>query len=141
MRIVQDDVEEAKFQMAPMIDMVFLLLIFFMCASSVSQNRTKKLEMPVATKGVVPKDRPDRWTVNILADGTFFSGDKVTTIDDLKVEMAGRLKAEPKTKVYVRADANAKHKEVKKVLTAMAAIGVDDFIFGVYTPGEPEAVP
>jgi len=141
MRIVQDDVEEAKFQMVPMIDMVFLLLIFFMCASSVSQNRTKKLEMPVATKGVVPKDRPDRWTVNILADGTFFSGDKVTTIDDLKIEMAGRLKAEPKTKVYVRADANAKHKEVKKVLTAMAAIGVDDFIFGVYTPGETEAVP
>ncbi len=141
MRIVQDDVEEAKFQMAPMIDMVFLLLIFFMCASSVSQNRTKKLEMPVATKGVVPKERPDRWTVNILADGTFFSGDKVTTIGDLKIEMAGRLKAEPKTKVYVRADANAKHKEVKKVLTAMAAIGVDDFIFGVYTPGEADAVP
>jgi biopolymer transport protein ExbD len=39
----------------------------------------------------------------------------------------------------VRADANAKHKEVKKILNAMASIGVDDFIFGVYTPTESEA--
>lgn len=141
MRFVNEETEEAKFQMAPMIDMVFLLLIFFMCASSISQNRTKKLEMPVATKGVVPKERPDRWTVNILEDGSLFSGDRPTTIDELKEEVASRLKEEPKTKIYVRADAGAKHKAVKKVLTTMAGIGVDDFIFGVYTPGETEAVP
>jgi biopolymer transport protein ExbD len=139
MRFVQEEAEEAKFQMAPMIDMVFLLLIFFMCASSISQNRTMKMEMPVASKGVVPKERPDRWTVNILADGSIFSGDKASTIDELKAEVTERLKSEPKTKVYVRADANAKHKEVKKILNAMASIGVDDFIFGVYTPTESEA--
>mgnify|MGYP000863709064 CR=1 FL=1 len=139
MRFVHEEAEEAKFQMAPMIDMVFLLLIFFMCASSISQNRTMKMEMPVASKGVVPKERPDRWTVNILADGSIFSGDRAATLDELKAEVTDRLKSEPKTKVYVRADANAKHKEVKKVLTAMAGIGVDDFIFGVYTPTEAEA--
>ena len=139
MRFVHESPEEAKFQMAPMIDMVFLLLIFFMCASSISQNRTKKLEMPFASKGVVPKERPDRWTVNILADGSLYSGDRPATIDELKAEVQDRLKTEPKTKVYVRADANVHHKEVKKLLNAMASIGVDDFIFGVYTPSEPGA--
>lgn len=141
MRLVHESPEEAKFQMAPMIDMVFLLLIFFMCASSISQNRALKLELPTASKGVVPKERPDRWTVNILADGSLFSGDRPATIDDLKAEVQRRLAEVPATKVYLRADADTPHKEIKKVLNAMASIGVDDFIFAVYTPSENEASP
>ncbi len=111
-----------------------------MCASSISQNRAKQLELPVASKGVVPKDRPDRWTVNILADGSLFSGDQPATVDDLKAAVQDRLKASPGTKIYLRADANAEHKHIKKVLNAMASIGVDDFIFGVFAP-EPGGAP
>ncbi len=139
MRFVHETPEEAKFQMAPMIDMVFLLLVFFMCASSISQNRAKQLELPVATKGVVPKDRPDRWTVNILADGSLFSGERPTTIEELKAEVQERLREVPHTKVYVRADANVEHRHVKKVLNAMASIGVDDFIFAVFAPESKES--
>jgi biopolymer transport protein ExbD len=127
--------EEIGFQMAPMIDMVFLLLIFFMCASTLSQKqRAVKLEIPIASKGVVPKDRPDRWIVNILADGTLLSGAAEVTLDQLKAMVVERVKVEPGVKIYLRADANAKHKDVKKVMNAMASAGIDDFIFGVYTP-------
>ncbi len=134
MRVPAFGEEEAKFQMAPMIDMVFLLLVFFMCASTLSQKQAVKLEMPIASKGVVPKDRPDRWIVNILADGTILSGATEVTIDQLKALVTERVKAEPGVKIYLRADANAKHKEIKRVMNAMAAAGIDDFIFGVYTP-------
>ncbi len=141
MRIVREGPEEAKFQMAPMIDMVFLLLIFFMCASSISQTRTLKLELPTATKGVVPKERPDRWTVNVFADGSLYSGDRPVTVDDLKAEVQQRLRETPSTKIYLRADANAEHRHIKKVLNAMAAIGVDDFIFAVFNPSETGGEP
>jgi len=134
MRVPPAGEEEAKFQMAPMIDMVFLLLVFFMCASTLSQKQAAKIEMPVASKGVVPKDRPDRWIVNITADGTIMSGQAEIEIEELKAMVAERVKADPNTKIYLRADANAKHKEVKRVMGAMAAAGIDDFIFGVYTP-------
>ena len=50
--------------------------------------------------------------------------------------VAARAKEDPSLKVYLRADANASHKHVKKVMAAMAEVGVDDFIFGVYTPSE-----
>lgn len=138
MRVPPMAEEEAKFQMAPMIDMVFLLLVFFMCASTLSQKQAAKIEMPVASKGVVPKDRPDRWIVNIMADGAIMSGQTVVEVDQLKAMVAERLKTDPNTKIYLRADANAKHKEVKKVMGAMAAAGIDDFIFGVYTPSSAQ---
>lgn len=135
MHIVIDEKDETKLQMAPMIDMVFLLIIFFMTASHLSANKSMDLDIPVATHGVVPRDRPDRWTVNVMADGTIFSGQTQVTADELKGMVSERLKSEPDLKVYLRADKATPHKKVKSVMGAMAEAGVGDFIFGVFAPG------
>jgi len=132
MKIDLGQKEEASFQMAPMIDMVFLLLVFFMMASRMAQRQNIPLEIPDATKAVVPKERPNRWVINITKDGDLYSGDKPTTLKDLEVLVKTRLKADPKTKIYLRADKDTKHKEVKKVMATMAKAGVSDFIFGVF---------
>ena len=134
MRPPHQEPEEAKFAMAPMIDMVFLLLVFFMCASHLSQSERLTLEIPTASKGVIPKERPDRWVVNIDTNGTVYSGPKAVSIDELRSQLAARVKENPNTKVYIRADGEARHREVKKVMAAMAEAGIDDLIFGVYTP-------
>ncbi len=136
MKIELGEQEEPKFAMAPMIDMVFLLLVFFMCASHLSQTQNIPLEVPTAAKAVVPKERPDRWVVNIQEDGSLFSGNTPTVLDDLTAHVKARVQENPDLKVYLRADANAPHKEVKKVMNAMAEIGIDNFIFGVYIPSE-----
>ncbi|NLL83123.1 MAG: biopolymer transporter ExbD [Lentisphaerae bacterium] len=136
MRIILEDKDETKIQMAPMIDMVFLLIIFFMTASHLSAHKSKNLDIPVATHGVIPKERPDRWTVNIEADGTIFSGQDHVTISELKQMVTDRLQTEPELKVYLRADKITPHREVKSVMRAMAEAGVGDFIFGVFTPGD-----
>ena len=128
------DDEEPAFQMAPMIDMVFLLLIFFMCASHLSQQQNIPLEIPTASRAVVPSERPDRWVVNVTRDGTLYSGEQPVLLDELGTLVKARLAENPATKVYLRADANCEHKVVKKVMNAMAQVGVDDFIFGVYIP-------
>ena len=135
MHIAMEEKEETKVQMAPMIDMVFLLIVFFMTASHLSANKSKDLDIPVATHGVVPRDRPDRWTVNIMADGSIFSGQTSVTADDLKAMVIERRKSEPDIKVYLRADKKTPHKDVKSVMSAMAEAGVGDFIFGVFSPG------
>jgi len=135
MHIPMEEKEETKLQMAPMIDMVFLLIIFFMTASHLSANKSKDLDIPIATHGVVPRDRPDRWTVNIMTDGSVFSGQIPVTVDDLKAMVVERRKSEPDIKVYLRADKKTPHKDVKSVMTAMAEAGVGDFIFGVFSPG------
>ena len=131
---IQED--EPKFAMAPMIDMVFLLLVFFMCASHLSHKQNIPLEVPTASKAVVPDERPNRWVVNITQEGNLFSGEQGVTLDTLALEIRKRLGDTPNLKVYIRADANAPHKEVKKVMTELADVGIDEFIFGVYVPSE-----
>lgn len=136
MLIPMEEKEETKIQMAPMIDMVFLLIIFFMTASHLSSSKSLTLDIPTADKGVIPKDRPNRWTVNVLKDGSIFSGQHPVTVDELKQLVMERVHADPELKVYLRADKATPHKNVKAVMQAMAAAGVGDFIFGVYTGGK-----
>ena len=132
---VQDQ-EEAKFAMAPMIDIVFLLLVFFMCTSTLSAKAGKRMNLALASKGVVPKERADRYVVNIMADGSLFSGDDPVELSALP-ELVRQFRAtRPAAAVYLRADSMAPYREVRKVMASMAAAGVDDFVFGVYTPGE-----
>jgi biopolymer transport protein ExbD len=133
MKIPIEDKEETKLQMAPMIDMVFLLIIFFMCASHLSSSQSLTINIPTAAHGVVPKERPDRWVVNVMEDGTVFSGTAPVSIEDLGKLVAARVKQDPRTTVYLRADARTPHKQVRKVMGAMAQAGVDDFVFGVYS--------
>jgi biopolymer transport protein ExbD len=130
-----EEKEETKVQMAPMIDMVFLLIIFFMTASHLSASKSKMLDIPLADRGVIPKDRPDRWTVNITADGSIFSGQEPVDVDLLKRMVAERVKQDPNMKVYLRADKVTPHKKVRSVMRAMAEAGVGDFIFGVLSAG------
>jgi biopolymer transport protein ExbD len=135
MRIPMEEKEETKVQMAPLIDMVFLLIIFFMTSSHLSAYKSINLDIPIANSGLIPKERPDRWTVNILKDGKIFSGQDPVTVEQLKKMVAERVKGDPNMSVYLRADKNTPHKEVKAVMYAMAEAGVGNFIFGVFAPG------
>ena len=139
---IPEVVEETKLQMAPMIDLVFLLIIFFMTASHLSSSQNVRLEMPEASKGAIPKERPDRWTVNVMKDGAIYSGSQlIADVDELRLIVAARVKTDPNVKAYIRADKQAPHKYVKKVMGAMAAAGIGDFIFGVYSTSPGEGAP
>jgi biopolymer transport protein ExbD len=132
MKINLGQKEEAKFEMAPMIDMVFLLLVFFMMASQMAQIQNIKMEIPEATKSVVPKERPNRWIVNITKDGHIFEGERPIELSELSSRVKKQIEINPETKIYLRADKATKHKDVKKVMTEMAKAGVSDFIFATF---------
>jgi len=68
--------DEVSFQLAPMIDMTFLLLIFFMVTSKLSKEQIKMdIRLPVASAAVLPKDLGNRDLLNIDAEGRYFIGD------------------------------------------------------------------
>ena len=142
MKIELLDQEEPAFQMAPMIDMVFLLLVFFMCASQMSQKQNLPMKIPTASRAVVPKDRPHRWVVNVTEKGDLYSGDKAIKLADLATQVKKRLAAVPDLQVYIRGDQECEHRHVKKVMNRLAEVGIDSYIFGVYIPtAEQEVVP
>ena len=141
MKIPLDNEEEAKFEMAPMIDMVFLLLIFFMIASRMSVLQNIELEIPTATKAAVPKERPQRFVVNITDAGIVHAGaealgasDSPDVLGELRDMIKDQKETFPELRVYLRADQMTDHVHVKRVMNIMAEAGVDDFIFGAFIP-------
>ena len=87
-----DDDEDIN--MAPMIDMVFLLLIFFMVASHMIKIDKTPVELPQASSSVVPEKISDRTFITIRSSDTvceeveFFMNLKNTTIEDIQTKIS-----------------------------------------------------
>jgi len=132
---------EDEVNMAPMIDMVFLLLIFFMVASHMSKMDRTPVELPVADKSTVPENARGRQLITIRsADTTGEEVDILMNLNQVEVDQIApmvrqALENDADTKVYLRADRYAKHKHVKEVMAACAEGGVVDVIFATFESG------
>ena len=117
--------------MSPMIDLVFLLLIFFMIASTlITYQKDPKIEIPIAKNAVVPTIVLGRVIVNVDDDGTVrdeFS--KTLSLDQIEQIMASAKQKNPNTRLHLRVDAKAPHKMIKDVIAASAKGGVNDMVF------------
>jgi hypothetical protein len=80
MKIPRKKFDEVSFQLAPMIDMTFLLLIFFMVTTRISKEQKKvDIKLPGGEQREVPPNQNDRDTISIDAAGTFFIGNNPAT--------------------------------------------------------------
>lgn len=127
--------------MAPMIDMVFLLLIFFMVASHLTTLERIPVLLPVADEAKVPKEARDRQLVTIRSvdesgeEADIFMNLQVVDIERFTAAMSNLHEANKDLQVYLRADRRVKHKHIKKVMEACADIGIVDIIFGTFESG------
>ena len=78
MQIRRRDVQIVEMQMGPMIDMVFLLLVFFMVtAKPVKQESDISLGLPGTVSAEEAVELPDEQRVRIEADGSIVLNDSV----------------------------------------------------------------
>jgi biopolymer transport protein ExbD len=130
-RLRKESAEE--FQMAPMIDMVFLLLVFFMCVSSLSQaTRRTPVDLPVSAESKVPEDLSARASVSVLADGTLFIGAQRGDLAALDRQLRRALAADPRLRIEVRADRGVPFAEVRRVLRTCAEAGAFEIIYATH---------
>ena len=134
-RIRRSKVEEVKLDMTPMIDCVFLLIIFFMVVAKDKLGERVILDLAVAEQSEVAKDPSGRATMSVLKDGTVKVGTAVIDVSEIGKIIREGFKLNPRLKVLLRVDRDAKHKEVRKVLKACADAGVTDIIFATYQSG------
>ncbi|MCZ7593177.1 MAG: biopolymer transporter ExbD [Kiritimatiellae bacterium] len=135
-----------EIDMTPMIDCVFLLLIFFMCAATMSKvDLTPEVSLPVAPRGAVPEDLRGRGTVNILPEGTVLSDGQTVTKEHaymisgklmdargLTTAISARRAEEPELRLYLRVDKNVEFSMVRKAISACAEAGIYDVIFATF---------
>jgi len=126
------DGEGAEFDMTPMIDIVFLLIAFFMIVATVLVKKIE-IETPIALEAKIPKEFGSRTTISINRDGDYYSGVRPITLDDIKAIMVQEYARNGnEVKVYLRADANAEHQYVNDVMRACANAGISKIIFATF---------
>ena len=94
MRTKEDEPQDNEFQIAPMVDVVFMLIIFFMLSAAVT-SRELELGMTLPSPpGPVEKIPPPPIELSIKADGTvLFNELEVGRPDDVRLEeLQTRLK-------------------------------------------------
>jgi len=126
--------EPARIQMTPMIDMTFLLLVFFMVTSKITKEQKKlEIRLPTAATAKMPDDLSGRDIINIGPDGQFYTGDTPVDMPQLKRHLRQRLIDYPPLKILVRADSQTPAKQIKEVMKAAAEAGAIEVIFSAYT--------
>ena len=126
---------EVGFNMTPMIDVVFLLIIFFLVSSHLAKQEVHlELPLPTADSGQsAPDDETARVTINVLADGRLLLAGKPVAPGDLQGRLSQqRAAAGSDLEVRIRSDRAAAYQRVEPILLAAARAGVWNVTFSVY---------
>ena len=127
MKLRNPEEPEANVDMTPMIDCVFLLLIFFMVSATMSKvDQTPEVVLPVAPKAAIPEDLRNRGVVNIVPLGTPV-GDGVTT-EDRPFLIYGQLTDEPTETLVAEVIREAALEGVRDELPHSLAVVVDEIV-------------
>ena len=131
MKLRKKESEGIAVDMSPMIDMVFLLLIFFIVASQIIDEK-KPVEIPSAVYAKVPEDETGRFELTVTTAGDLFVRNDPVSLDELKTRLEPELEFNPKLRVVIRADENLKYKVTEELMAACAEVGATDLIFAAF---------
>jgi biopolymer transport protein ExbD len=134
MKLRKKSKEDIAIDMSPMIDMVFLLLIFFIVASQIVKVDKVPIELPAAVYAKVPEDETGRYTITVTVEGDIYVGpaSEQVTIDELKERVASELEADKEFRVMIRADGDTEYEDNEKIMEACGEVGAIDMIFAVF---------
>ena len=119
--------EEPELNLIPLIDVIFVLIIFFVATTTFNQRSTMKLQLPTA-QAVAKAELGEPLNVIVDAEGHYFIGENevlksdVGSLKEAILAVAGQDRSMP---VILRADARTPH---QSVITAMDALGQLGFV-------------
>ncbi len=128
---------EANVQMTPMIDVVFLLIIFFLVSSHLARQEVQMpLPLPTAASGEHPSETSTRRvTINVLSDGKMLLAGKPVEAGQLRERLvAARDESGAEIEVRIRGDRSVAYQHVEPILLACARAGIWNVAFAVYRP-------
>ncbi|HOX05841.1 MAG TPA: biopolymer transporter ExbD [Planctomycetota bacterium] len=136
--------KDVSLQMTPMIDIVFLLVIFFLCTAEVCKlELDPAVTLPVAFRAS-PETGDHRLVVNVGRDGGIRVMSAAYAPGELRRLIAEEAARQPAPDggtalaVKIRADADAPYRHVSEVMAACRDAGVRRLAFGA-SPGEESA--
>ncbi|MBK7877453.1 MAG: biopolymer transporter ExbD [Planctomycetes bacterium] len=136
MRIRDDDaLGEPEFSMAPLIDVVFQMLIFFLVATSwASREQSLDVELPEASTAVAKSAPADELVIDVQRDGTVALSGRVLARSELGGALVAAARANPRIPVTIRGDRFVHHEDVVAVMDACGQAGLSNLAIGTLEP-------
>ncbi|QTF94127.1 biopolymer transporter ExbD [Halomonas sp. BM-2019] len=141
MRFARTRREPVEVNLTPLIDVVFLLLIFFMVSTTFETRQALELELPETVSGAAAEVSPV--TVVITAAGAYRLGERELTPAELPAALAAEADQAREHGLVVEADGRASHADVVRVLDQAGLQGIQrvriattEGIAGDNVPGE-----
>lgn len=115
--------------MTPIIDMVFLLLIFFLVASQFAdEERQLQVMLPTASEAQPMTQRPKEIFVNIDQQGAYFVDGRTMALDELEAVLRQATVDNPTSQtVVIRADKRVPLEAAVAVMNLCKKVGVRDY--------------
>lgn len=108
--------------LAPLIDIVFLLLIFFLVTTTFLPDAGMDLELPESTTAA--PSQLTQTVVSVSEDGAIQLGGRAVSVDELQRAVEALSEAD-RQKITVRADARVGYGVIVRIIDALRNAGVD----------------
>jgi biopolymer transport protein ExbD len=133
--------DEPDINLTPLIDVVFLLLIFFMVSTTFIDDTRLRLELPRAD--AEPVQAKDIQLIELVVDvsGRYSVGGRQvlgTDVSTLRRALAEVVDDDRELPVLIKADANTPHQAVMTALDALGQLGLSHVAFAASRMGGAE---
>lgn len=124
---VNDQDTAVNIDLTPIIDMVFLLLIFFLVATTFHQTeRELQIALPAASSAGPISTALREIIINVDKDGSIIISGKTIEPDDLRTIITDALILNPEQKITVRGDQSTAYANIIRVLDICKGSGVQE---------------
>ncbi len=127
------------FDMTPMIDVVFLLIIFFLVSSHLARQEAQmELPLPFADSGVAADEIAGRrLTLNVTGEGAMVLAGRPVSRDELSRRLvAAHQAAGGELEVRIRGNRDVPYRHIAPIMLSCARTGIWNVTIGVYRSEE-----
>lgn len=129
------EMERPGLQMAPMIDIVFLLLIFFLVTWAYARFETElDVRVPVAEEGVDPRRNIGEVIINVLEDGAMVLEGRTVSETEMHDRLSSIAAVYRDVAVILRGDRNTRYENIVRVLDLCRRAGIWNVAFATDRP-------
>ncbi|TAG08120.1 MAG: biopolymer transporter ExbD [Verrucomicrobia bacterium] len=135
MKFTTHQAQPIALQLAPMIDIVMLLLCFFIISWQFSQSETElNVAVPTAQEGADPTRQRGEIIINVLADGSLRVEGKTIDLPKLADQLAAIARQYKNQPVRIRGDAAVPYQRIVEVIDTCQRSGVWNISFATQRP-------
>jgi biopolymer transport protein ExbD len=126
------------FNMTPLVDVVFLLIVFFIMMLNFSDMLLRKIELPQADRAEPARQStPAELTITVQSEQTIFVGRTAVALQRLGEVLQERVQDPGNTTVTLRGDEDLPYQSLQMIMEQIALSGVTRIHFAAHM--EPPA--